>query len=233
MESNVRNEYGPSLFTPFPGVLHFVYPNQRMLAKSFMRVQEFYESPLGDFKGRFFTRDEFKTAYAKSNEDRYKGEFTYYEDWNGFNVPGNVFDKFIELFKADFMEESLVEAVKRHKGQEPYYVIGTHEGSSAMQGLIEHELSHAFWHLDEIYRREAMLLVLTLPALFRIAGNKALTDLGYCEEVLDDEMAAYLSTSTMAEIADRLDTEAIPWQYVLKFQQHFANYLEEKEDEQE
>ena len=52
------------LVKPYPGVLHIIHPNQRMQAKSWMRVQEFYESPLsnedGPFRGRHFTRDEFK-----------------------------------------------------------------------------------------------------------------------------------------------------------------------------
>ncbi|MHA2063095.1 MAG: hypothetical protein ACXABY_01820 [Candidatus Thorarchaeota archaeon] len=223
----------PKVNKPFPGIIHLEFNSQRKLAQAFMRIQEFYESPLGDFRGRFFTSDEFKQAYAEFKG----GEFTYYTDWNGFNVPGDVADKFIKMFEADLEpwthEQQLVDAIKEHR--EPngrYYVIGTHTQGVSTVG--DHELSHAFWHLDLTYRESAQHLVeIELPVSFRALAGKALQKLGYHEDVLDDEITAYLSTSTLADMAKTFDTEMIPWNIALKFQQHFENYLEARHDEQE
>jgi hypothetical protein len=199
-----------------------------------MRMQEFYESPLGDFRGRYFTRDEFKQAYAEfKGTGTGWGEFTYYSDWNGFNVPGDIADKFLEIFDIGFIEQYLADAIREHRdpyGQ--YYVIGTH--AQGVGTVIDHELSHAFWYLDPGYRQSAQHLIDTeLPTAFHALASNALKEMGYCEDVLDDEIAAYLSTSTLVDMANTFDTEQIPWKCALKFQQHFETYLENKIDEQE
>lgn len=224
----------PKVNKPFPGVLHLEFNSQLNLAKAFMRMQEFYESPLGDFRGRYFTRDEFKQAYAESKGTGTGwGEFTYYSDWNGFNVPGNVADKFLEIFNIDFMEQYLVDTIREHRdsyGQ--YYVIGTHTQGEAT--VIDHELSHAFWYLDPAYRKLAQHLAdMELPIIFHALASNALKKMGYHEDVLDDEITAYLSTSTILDIVETFDTEQIPWDVALKFQRHFTDYLEAREDEQE
>lgn len=235
MELNKREEHALSIFQPFPGILHVIYPNNLMLGRGFMRVQEFYESPLGDFKGRYFTRDEFKEAYAKfKGTGTGWGEFTYHEDWVGFNVPGNVFDEFLKVFDFDIdtSEERLVEAIKRYRRMDgQYYVIGTVDQGHAT--TIEHELSHAFWYLDPNYRKRAIHLMSELPMVFDAMALGALTKMGYHHDVIDDEVTAYLSTSTMADMVDTFKTTDIPWKVALKFQQQFADYLEDKEDERE
>lgn len=222
----------PVINKPFPGVIHLVFQNQTTLTKAFMRMQEFYESPFGDergsFRGRLFSRDEFKAAYAKENgTGTGYGEFSYYTDWNGFNVPGDVADKFMELFTPDFMEEYMVAAIKqsREPGQ-PYYVIGTHSYGDTT--TIDHELSHAFFHLDEFYRRGVMDMVTPLPSGFRRTVNDSLKEMGYYEDVFDDELAAYLSTSNMYDIDQDFHYDNTPWHRVLGFQKHFYEYLKKK-----
>lgn len=224
----------PKVNKPFPGIIHLEFNCQLNLAKAFMRLQEFYESPLGDFRGRCFTRDEFKQAYAEfKGTGTGWGEFTYYSDWNGFNVPGDVADKFLEIFDIDFMEEYLVDTIREHrKPNGQYYVIGTHTKGVATVG--DHELSHAFWYLDPDYRKSAQHLVdMWLPILFIALASNALKKMGYHEDVIDDEITAYLSTSTLVDMVETFDTEMIPWGVALKFQRHFADYLKNKEDEQE
>jgi len=124
-----------------------------------------------------------------------------------------------------------VNAVKWYKGNIPYYVIGTHYQDDI--AIIEHELSHAFWHLDELYRRKAIELVTDLPANFFIKMTNTLKEMGYCDEVMKDEITAYLSTDNLYDIVDMLETNKIPWEHMLKFQQHFYEYKKTKEDEQE
>lgn len=215
---------------PFRGVIHVVYPNQTMLAKAFMRMQEFYESHLDDFKGRHFTRDEFKKAYAEfRGTGTGYGEFTYYDDWGGFNVPGDVANRFMRLFKPDFMEETLVRLIKKNrKPRGEYYVIGTHAKDPS--ATVDHELSHAFWHLHPEYREEQQSLVDGLPRRFYKQAKRALNSMGYCDEVIDDEITAYLSTGTLHETVDVMQTEQIPWKYMLEFQKIFVEHYKHEQE---
>ena len=57
------------------------------LAATFMRVQEYYESPV--FGGRTFSVGEFAAWYASEY-----GAFTYCQDWSGFNIPSWVLEPF-------------------------------------------------------------------------------------------------------------------------------------------
>jgi len=219
--------------TPFPGVIHLVYPAQLTLARAFMRMQEFYESNIEGFRGEHFTRDEFKRAYAESKGTGTGwGEFTYYDDWGGFNVPGNIVNKFLKVFHPDHSEVTLVNLIKMHrKPRGEYYVIGTYAQDE--WDTVSHELSHAFWYLHPHFQEMGQELVDGLPRRFYRKAKKALLDLGYCEEVIDDEIMAYMGTSNMAEMVDVFETKNIPWKKALEFQEAFADYLEEVRDDQE
>lgn len=207
--------------------MHFVFPNQHALASAFMRVQEFYESPIEDFRGGHFTRAEFKEAYMA---DRDADEFTYYDDWSGFNVPGDVMDKFMRTFDIDLSEKFLMDTIAQHHSPHgQYYVIGTFEGGDGT--TVDHELSHAFWYLHPHYRETAEHLIETrLAPHFKKKAGDAIAAMGYHEDVIDDEIVAYLSTSTLGDLVETLDTEKIPWKSVLKFQQHFVHHLKLQRD---
>lgn len=210
---------------PFRGVIHLAYPNQTTLCKAFMRVQEFYESPIGDFRGRYFTRQEFKEAYAAENgTGTGYGEFTYYDEWGGFNVPGDVFDEFIRQFDIDFMEENMVALVQENRTKgEPYYVIGTFVSDT--DPTLEHELSHAMWYLHEPYRRAARKILEGMSERFLKRCRIALESNGYHADMVEDEVVAYLSTSRMPEIVDIMECRRVPWSDVLKLQENFEKYL--------
>ena len=131
----MRKTFHPSVGVPIPGVVHLMYGNQEGVAKSFMRLQEFYESPMEEFRGKRFTKKEFIEAY----EQRFGTK--YWEDWNGFNVPGHVVDEFRELYppeELDFHDEHfLFSAIRLNTVQgQPYYVIGTHAEGEAT--LLDH-----------------------------------------------------------------------------------------------
>ena len=219
--------------TPFPGVVHLVYPNQLTLGRAFMRMQEFYESPFDQFRGRHFTRDEFKKVYAKSKGTGTGwGEFSYCDDWAGFNVPGNIANKFIRMFQPDHSEVALVDLIKKHrKPHGEYYVIGTFAGDDS--NTISHELSHAFWYLYPDFKEMGQELVDGLSRRFYRKAKNAILETGYCEEVVDDEIMAYLGTSVMSEMVDVFGTRNIPWKTALKFQESFADYLQGMKDDQE
>ena len=210
----------PKVLLPFSRVIHVVYPDQETLAKKFMRLQEFYESALPGFRGRHFTREEFKKAYAK---DRGIPRFTYYTDWAGFNVPGRVVNKFMKVFTPDPVECNLLKLIDENKpSRGRYYVIGTYH--SDHPSTIEHELSHAFWELDSKYRSNAERLITSLPLDFYGRMIEVLREV-YCQEVLDDEVTAYLSTGTMTDLVRLMGDVDLPWHAILRFQQNFRDHI--------
>jgi len=70
-----------------------IFPTQRDVTLTLLRFQEHYESP--KFRGKIFSLEEFKRWYVANSPNGIKtGEFTYYTDWNGFNIPSYVLQPF-------------------------------------------------------------------------------------------------------------------------------------------
>jgi hypothetical protein len=162
------------------GIYLVRFATQYELSSTFLRFQEHYESPR--FHGRVFSLEEYMDWYAT----RY-GNFTYYQDWAGFNVPSTAFrpfyaGKFDPLSEKEKRLLRLFESLK-----ERFYVIGICD--SEANGSLTHELAHALFFTDASYReavRAAMRDYNTSGMAKRIA--KA----GYARHVIPDEMQAYL-----------------------------------------
>jgi hypothetical protein len=212
-----------------PGVIHFKAKTQYEVSAAFMRMQEFYESPYG-VRGKFFTLESYMDTYAEKNDNK----FTYLTDWAGFNVPGNIVDKFFKMFEDDLLDKEvdlwnqIVEETEKEGGTHngKYYIIGTYSADS-----IDHEHCHALWYLYPAFRRASTKLVRSLPKAMRTACNNYLIETGYHKSVLVDETNAYLSTSPMTDIRDDLfenfKPKTFPWDKVYDFQRHFAEFRDE------
>lgn len=164
------------------GIYLFLGKTPADLGRPFMRLQEYYESPSKLFRRRFFTAAKFEAWYR-----RYMGhgEFSYFRDFNGYNVPGNVFEAFFCLY-ADSLTSPELELLRMlGKPTGRYYVIGANEKSAS---TVDHELSHAFFYLYPAYRSA----VLALTEDFDLAGvRRHLRASMYAPDVMDDEVAAY------------------------------------------
>lgn len=166
--------------------------NARLLAETFLRLQEFYESPYPEIKGKHFTLQKFKGIYSKNT-----GKFTYYDDWSGFNVPGHIAEEFFKVFsdlsrKEKKLLKFIVPAIKR--GQK-FYIIGI--PMRLGREILVHELAHAFFYTSPKYKKEMLHLVQNLPSEIRTQIYVKLKKLGYCNAVLKDETQAYLATTTI------------------------------------
>ena len=64
-----------------------LFKTQYQLAATFMRFQEYYDSP--QFKGKIFSVEEYMDWYANVN-----GKFSYFEDWPAFNIPSQTLKMF-------------------------------------------------------------------------------------------------------------------------------------------
>jgi len=133
------------------GVIHIRAENQELLTRLFVRLQEFYESPVGSIRGHHFTLPELERVYVPRHEkDRGTGKFTYYTDWHGYNVPGTVIDNFFAMFSDLTDGEKWLREVTR--GYDSYYLIGSHDGGDPNEDALDHELVHATYYLDDSYR---------------------------------------------------------------------------------
>ena len=173
-----------------PNIYAVEAKTQKELAQTFLRFQEHYESPY--FKDKIFTLEEFIPWYKQFTK---KEKFTYYKDWEGFNVPNYVFNEF---FNGSFdpltkKEQWLLNKVSKIKSKgSPYYIIGYVKGS---KNTKKHEMAHALfytnpsyfyevldalWQSDEFYYKEMDVL------------DEHLLSMGYHEDTIIDETHAYI-----------------------------------------
>lgn len=162
-----------------PGIYVLRFKTQYELTSTFLRVQEHYESP--EFHGRVFSLEQYMDWYAARH-----GNFTYYQDWSGFNVPSTAFAPFYAgaFDPLTHKERRLLALFAGLKGR--FYVIGIYEGHGS---TLTHELAHALFFTDSDYRkgvREAMRSYDT-----RTLGRQ-IAKAGYAQHVIEDETQAYL-----------------------------------------
>lgn len=195
---------------------------QYELASTFLRMQEYYESP--KFQGQYIDLEEYMDWYAQEY-----GNFTYTSDWNGFNVPGNIVRKFYkEHTPLMRKEKAMYDLIKDWvEGDEDFYVIGIWKADNT----LDHEFSHAFFYLNTSYKAQQKVALRNLPTEFRERCDANLKEKGYHPSVFEDESIAYLSTNTMADTDDQFK-ENIPWNEILPLQINFnkcyETYKEEK-----
>ncbi len=168
----------------FEGCIHVDFETQEDLAKTFIRIQEHYESP--KFQGEIFTLGIYREWYAKEY-----GVFSYYTDWNGFNIPGSAIKPFVDgLFDPlTKYEKKLIETV-RYNDLRNFYIIGTHGGGD--DGTLKHEIRHAKFTLNMLYR-DAVLKQLEKYKEVLLPLEDWIINKGYNISVLKDETNAYLS----------------------------------------
>lgn len=187
----------------YPNIFHLKFKTQYLATDTFMRLQEFYESPFTSIQGNYFTREQYQDIYAKTY-----GQFDYHTKWSGFNVPGNIvlkfFDKFIDICEPVSDKECMLYDTVQDKiniwtvGKDKvnirkdFYLIATYNNKD-----IDHEVAHGFYYLSKQYKKEidSILLANCRTSLFKRLRIELLR-LGYSKEVFRDEIQAYLATES-------------------------------------
>jgi hypothetical protein len=164
------------------------------LGMLFWRVQEFYESPNPELIGRPFSLLDYMKWYSDHCSE--ENSFTYFSDFEGYNVPCEVIQRCNECKHPDFNRyDALMMAISReieYRQGGKYYLIG------ALQNDVEtldHEIAHGIYYLFPEYKA-AMNKLVDLLGPHRDVMFKALKSLsgGYTDAVLYDEAQAYMST---------------------------------------
>ena len=172
-------------------------------AMTFLRVQEYYESPNPEFRGKHFNIWDFIEWYSREH----KGAFTYAYDWSGFNIPLPIAWKCYEgdgvncmpdgwKSKWDAVMKDIVWEVqskmywKKNKRDMNAYIIGAKD----MEGdTFQHEVAHGLYYTNKEYKELMDEITQTIPLKHYLKFRKNLLDMGYTESVVDDEIQAYLS----------------------------------------
>lgn len=179
------------------------------MCMTFLRYQEFYESPSPKFRGQFFTLLEYMDWYCHKYGG---GAFTYPKDWAGFNIPGEVvpkiwdhgiLDRNIYDHKMKMVHEKCLESYPDGK----FYLIG----AVGTKGAMKHEIAHGFFYTRPDYKQEMSKLVKSLKPSLKKNINKVLKDIGYTPKVYTDETQAYLSTGVPKGFKLSLKKESLPF----------------------
>jgi len=179
-----------------PNIYCIIVSNTQLLAKVFIRLQEFYESPYKEINRQHFTLAQFKKIYAKHKH----GEFTYYTDWTGFNIPGNIVIEFFERFKdlspkERHLKTLLVEALQ---SSDKFYVIGVPRLFNS--DIVSHEFAHALYYTVPSFKKIMLAASRKLSKRVKKQIFIKLREIGYSRAVLFDELQAYMSTIKMKDV---------------------------------
>jgi len=171
-------------------VLLMSFPTRKDMNLSMMRISEFQESKHETIKGRYFTHEEFLDAYTTS-----EGEFNYLEFWEGFNVSKELLARFDTTFPDKTPREK--EVLKVFRESTAGYLIAADTNDYL---TLDHELAHARFYLDEEYRNEQLNVIRELRYDHYSKLKLDLSSHGYSDDVLDDEIQAYLKTGRIDEL---------------------------------
>jgi len=175
-----------------PQIVHIEYNKQRSLNSTFLRFQEFYESP--EFCDKIFTLKEFKEWYVKQwPQGPGKPRFTYYSDWNGFNLPSPCLKPFYEgLFNplTKNEREFLKLFEDRFKRGPDFCIVGTYTDSHP--ATFKHETGHGLYYTCPKYRERVIDSLSGLRSKTSKALTRFLKKNCYHPKVWEDEKHAYL-----------------------------------------
>lgn len=187
-----------------PKVFAVIVPDRYHRAMLFMRTQEYYESPNPQFRGKTFCIFDYMEWYSRTHHNN----FSYAADWTGFNFPFKVveslYDKMLtkyvyytsyDVVMMDIIDEvrqalNLKYGPKDKKGvsKAKAYIIGV---SGLDTSTFDHEMCHAFYHIYPNYKKEVDAITKNIKPAHYNRMCKNLKDMGYTEQVFNDEIQAY------------------------------------------
>ena len=183
-----------------PRVILLKFESQYEIASTMMMLQEYYESPYDNVFRKIVSYEEYMETYAKDT-----GNFTYFTDWSGFNIPGNIVRDYI-VFKSlveDYIwnkEKQLFEIIKPYvqKYGEDFYVLAIYKETD-----IKHELAHAIYYLHKEYKERINKVINKRLKYFK-DKKKKLLKMGYRIDMIDDEQQAYFLEAKLSNESTRL-----------------------------
>lgn len=197
-------------------------PDDYTRALMFMRPQEFYESSFEEIIGKQFKVTDFVNIYKQHYG---KQQFTYGSDWSGFNIPSNILEECMfnipedEINNWDKLMLSTINTIKEVEGDHNYYLLGVDELSNR---LLEHEFAHAMYFTLPEYKAEMTKMNDECDPTVKDMMCKCITEYGYADHVLPDELQAYMSTGLGSKMEEMNIPDIEIWQE--KYRNIFEKY---------
>ena len=178
-----------------PSVFAVIVKDHYHRAMLFCRVQEYYESPNPEFRGKNFSIWDYIEWYSREHGD----VFTYTFDWGGFNIPLNVAEScYSKLLKKgeftpyDLEMNYIVKTIRGMVGNGKAYIIGA---PTTEDETFEHEVCHGLYATNKEYKGLMDEITETIEWQDYLKFEKNLLDMGYTASVIPDEIQAYLTTN--------------------------------------
>jgi len=200
-----------------PNVFAVIVKDHYHRAMLFCRVQEFYESPNPDFRGKNFSIWDYIEWYSREHGD----VFTYTFDWGGFNIPlktawecyegkengkkqmydsvrsmpdswKSPYDEIMKDIIWNIESKMFNKNTNRPTRNWNAYIIGT---DSTESDTFEHEVCHGLYATNKEYKALVDEITETIEWQDYLKFEKNLLDMGYTAAVIPDEIQAYLSTN--------------------------------------
>jgi hypothetical protein len=159
------------------------------LAMLFCRVQEFYESPNKKIRNNKFSIWHYYEWYSKVNS----GCFSYPKDWSGFNLPISVALNCYKINKIETPYDDLFVNILNKTNSKNGYIIGVDKIGTK---TYLHELCHGLYYVNKKYKKEMDDITNSLSKKDREKLKNNLIAKGYCLNVVDDEIQAYMATES-------------------------------------
>ena len=197
-------------------------PDDHTRALMFMRPQEFYESSFEEIISKQFKVSNFVDIYKQHYG---KKEFTYGSDWSGFNIPSTILEDCMfnipedEINNWDKLMLSIINIIKEKEGGHNYYLLGVDELSNR---LLEHEFAHAMYFTLPEYKDEMSKMNDECDSNVKDMMYKCITEYGYADHVLPDELQAYMSTGLGSKMEEMNIPDIEIWQQ--KYRNIFDEY---------
>lgn len=220
---NIKNILSQiKLFEMYPKIYAVVIKDDKLRARVFMRYQEFYESDSDSFRGKGFKWYDFVKNYKEKTKNDY---FSYHEDWAGYNIPCDSIESCItkipDINFYDLIMFSIVDTIRDRVGTDNYYLIGIDQSNGEDPSLIYHEMAHGLWFVNGVYKTKQTKNINNLDPGFRDRLSRKISGMGYGENVIDDEIQAYLSTGIIPDMARLKDIKKAQ----LPFKDTFDSYV--------
>jgi hypothetical protein len=172
--------------------------SQKELGETFIRFQEYYESPSKKYRNKIFTVGDIKNYYSLQY-----GADLYSDLWIGFNFPSSVLIPFKQgLFDPLTSQEKELLGLLKYRNDK-FYIIGAQNNST-----LRHELSHAMYGYDSRYKNEIDIYISKNKKGFNKVSKHILKK-GYDKSVLNDELQAYITDNDDDFIRSNLDPNLI------------------------
>jgi hypothetical protein len=171
-------------------IYNAVGDSPKELGMSFVRPQEYYESPV--FRGKIFTFEEFKNWWVGNPPDDVNpGKFIYCTYYEGFNVPSRILKPFFEgkFNPLSDWEKRLLEMVSQIRDRE-FYLIGTRKDAKPED--LKHEIGHGLYYTSKNYRRRVNSVLKSLNPRTKQKLLRYVQSMDYHPSVYTDEQHAYL-----------------------------------------